>query len=264
MELRQLVYFEAVARHGGFSRAAERLRVAQPAVSAQVKRLERELGTPLLERTTRSVALTRAGELFLTHARTVLAQLDMARVELDELAAVRRGSLRIGATELLASLDLPSLLAGFHRRNPGVTLALTTGLVADLLADLDADRVDVVIAPVHDSLPSKYRAESLVPERLVLITPPGTGSPARLGDVRDRPFVCLRADSGLRAILAAAAEAEGFTPRVPSKRTVRAASGNWSQRGSGWRWWPSRRSSASVRRWMCIGCAIRRHIRRSG
>ena len=71
MELRQLAYFEAVVRHGGFSRAAQQLQIAQPAVSAQVRRLERELGTTLLERTTRRVALTPAGELVLARARSV-------------------------------------------------------------------------------------------------------------------------------------------------------------------------------------------------
>ncbi|HVV12193.1 LysR family transcriptional regulator [Amycolatopsis sp.] len=69
MELRQVVYFEAVVRCGGLSRAAEALRIAQPAVSAQIKRLEQELGTSLLSRTTRSVELTAAGRLFLGRAR---------------------------------------------------------------------------------------------------------------------------------------------------------------------------------------------------
>lgn len=215
MELRQLVYFEAVARHGGFSRAAQHLRVAQPAVSAQVKQLERELGTPLLTRTTRSVALTHAGELLLSHTRAVLVRLDSARTELDELAAVVRGSLSVGATELLASLDLPGLLAGFHRRYPGVTLALRTGLVADLLGELDEGTVDVVVAPVHDDLPEKYVARPLAHERLVLITPPGFGAPRRLADVADAPFVCLREGSGLRAILSAAAAEAGFRPNIP-------------------------------------------------
>ena len=133
MELRQLIYFEAVARHGGFSRAAEQLRIAQPAVSAQIRRLEAELGQPLLQRTTRRVALTQAGELVLARARAILGQVEGARTDLDELAAVTRGHLSIGATQLLAGLDLPGSLARFHRRYPGVTLALRTGLIADLL-----------------------------------------------------------------------------------------------------------------------------------
>ena len=92
MELRQLVYFEAVVRHGGFSRAAEQLHIAQPAVSAQIRRLERELGTTLLERTTRRVTLTPAGELVLARARSVLAQVEGARADLAELAAVTPGA----------------------------------------------------------------------------------------------------------------------------------------------------------------------------
>src|SRR5260370_485040 len=217
MELRQLIYFEAVARFGGFSRAAEQLRIAQPAVSAQIRRLETELGTVLLQRTTRRVALTHAGELFLARARTVLDQLDGARADLDDLAAVLRGHLRIGATLVLASIDLPRSLARFHRRYPGVTLALRTGLIAELLAELDSGTVDVVLGPMHDDLPASFAAEPLAAENLVLVTPPGRrlASAATLAAVRDEPFVCLPASSGLHALLVAAAAAAGFTPRIP-------------------------------------------------
>ena len=219
MELRQLAYFEAVVRHGGFSRAAGQLHVAQPAVSAQIRRLERELGTVLLERTTRRVTLTPAGELVLARARSTLAQVDGVRADLAELATVARGQLRIGATQLLASLDLPHALAGFHRRYPGVTIALRTGLIADLLADLDAGRIDVALCPIHDDLPDAYLGQPLAAETVVLATPPGrhtfAGGAARLADVRDEPFVCLPAGSGLRGILVDAAAAEGFVPRIP-------------------------------------------------
>jgi LysR family transcriptional activator of glutamate synthase operon len=219
MELRQLAYFEAVVRHGGFSRAAEHLHIAQPAVSAQVRRLERELGTALLERTTRRVRVTPAGELVLARARSALAQVEGARADLAELATVTRGQLRIGATQLLASVDLPRALAGFHQRYPGVTIALRTGLIADLLADLDAGRIDVALCPVHDDLPAAYLAQPLAAESVVLATPPGRhsfpGGAARLADVREEPFVCLPAGSGLHGILVDAAAAAGFEPRIP-------------------------------------------------
>ena len=221
MELRQLAYFEAVVRYGGFSRAAEQLRIAQPAVSAQVRRLETELGTPLLERTTRRVALTHAGELFLARVRTVLGQLDGARADLAELAAVRRGHVRIGATLVLGSLDLPRSLAQFRRRYPGVTLALRAGLIADLLADLGSGEIDIVLGPLHPELLDGFVAQPLVEERIVLVTPPGppgrrlaSGGPAVLADFAGEPFVCLPAGSGLHAILVAAAAAAGFTPRI--------------------------------------------------
>ncbi len=163
--------------------------------------------------------LTPAGELVLARARSALAQVDGVRADLAELATVTRGPLRIGATQLLASIDLPRLLAGFHRRYPGVTIALRTGLIADLLADLDAGRIDVALCPVHDDLPAAYLGQPLAAESVVLATPPGrhtfAGGVARLADVRDEPFVCLPAGSGLRGILADAAAAAGFEPRIP-------------------------------------------------
>ena len=216
MELRQLVYFDAVARCGGFSRAAEQLRIAQPAVSAQIRRLEAELGTPLLERTTRRVALTPAGELFLARTAAILDQLAAARADLAELDAVTRGHIRIGATQVLGSIDLPRALAQFHTRFPAVTLTLRTGLIATLLGDLEAGVIDVVVGPVHDDLPGRFAARPLVPETLLLVTPPGRPAPASpgLAAFADEPFVCLPSGSGLHAILTGAAGAAGFTPRI--------------------------------------------------
>jgi len=223
VELRQLVYFEAVARHGGFSRAGEQLRVAQPAVSAQIRRLEAELGTPLLRRTTRQVALTEAGELFLVRVRAVLEQLDLARAELGELTAVLRGRVRIGATPVLGTLDLPGALARFHRRHPSVTLTLRTGLIADLRDALDSGELDLVVGPLHPGLAASHHAHPLAEESVVLATAPGHRAAGRsaggrraiaLGDLRDEPFVCLPRGTGLRAILTAAAARAGFEPRI--------------------------------------------------
>jgi len=218
MELRQLAYFEAVARCGSFTRAAERLHIAQPAVSAQIQRLERELGTSLLERTTRRVALTHAGELFLARAQAVLAELDGARADLSELAAVLRGQLRLGVTPVTGSLDVPVALAGFHRRYPDIGLSVRSGLIAALLQDLVDGDIDAVIGPVHHDLDARCVTRSFVGESFVLVTPPGrrsTDPPIRtLADVRDDRFVCLPAASGLHAILIEAAAAQGFVPRI--------------------------------------------------
>src|SRR4051812_50224477 len=91
MELRQLRTFEAVARHRSFTRASEELVVAQPAVSQQVSRLERELGVDLLRRTSRQVALTQPGEVLLAGARRVLAEAANVADELDALRGLRGG-----------------------------------------------------------------------------------------------------------------------------------------------------------------------------
>jgi LysR family transcriptional activator of glutamate synthase operon len=218
VELRQLVYFDAIVRLGGFTRAAEQLYVAQPAISAQIRRLEKELGTVLLQRNSRRVSLTHAGELFWDHTRQVLDQLAAARADLDELSSVTRGRVCIGATEALGSLDLPSALAAFRRRYPDVALKLTSGLIVDLLAGLEAGEIDVVLGPMHSDQPPRFAAQVLVEESLVLVTPPGHPlayeESGRLSAARDEHFICLPTGSGLNAILVEAATAEGFVPQI--------------------------------------------------
>jgi DNA-binding transcriptional LysR family regulator len=219
VELRQLRYFDAVARHGGFTRAARQLLVAQPAVSAQIRRLEKELGAELLVRTTRSVELTQAGRVFLDHVRRVLAELESAGSDLDALAGLARGTLRIGATPLLGPIDLPATIVECRRRLPGLRVTLRTGLIAELVAELENAELDAVLGPIHDDLPATLTGAVLAPERLVLAVPPGhrlAGSTRRqaLAAFRDEPFVCLRTGSGLHTILTDAAAAAGFTPLV--------------------------------------------------
>src|SRR4029453_6241939 len=117
MELRQLEYFVAVAEEANFTRAAERIHVAQPAVSAQIQRLEREVGQPLLDRSRRAVRLTAAGEAVLPYARAALAAVADIHVAVEELTQLVRGSVTIG-TVTSHSVDVPSLLADFQAANP--------------------------------------------------------------------------------------------------------------------------------------------------
>ncbi len=229
MDLRKLRYFDAVVRQGGFTRAAEHLHVAQPAISAQIRQLEAELGVQLLQRTTRRVELTHAGELVLAHARSILGQVGELRDSLAGLASVLRGTVRIGATEVLGTLDLPAAMAAFHARWPGVGLSLRSGLVTTLLAQLRDRELDFVVAPIHGDLPRRYVALPLVEERIVLIArighPLEGARKVTLAAVRNEAFVCLPQGSGLRAILSAAAAREGFRPAVefeaPSPARIR-------------------------------------------
>lgn len=223
MELRQLTYFDAVVRYGGFTRAAEQLHVAQPAVSAQIRRLESELGVALLARTTRRVRLTRAGELFWARVRRVLDELAGARADLDELADALTGRVRLGAIQAVDPFDLPAALAGFHVRYPGIELILRSGPLRYLLDGLDRDELDLALGPMPAELPERFAAQQLFTEELVIVTAAGhplAGRPdLALRALRDEPFVCLPPDSGLRRILDRTAAAEGFTPRVPFEHT---------------------------------------------
>src|SRR6185369_6911814 len=97
MELRHLIYFEAVARHQHVSRAAAELSIAQPAITKQIHDLERELESgALFERVGRNLRLTEAGRALLTHTRTILAQADALRADMRERGALRRGRVTLG------------------------------------------------------------------------------------------------------------------------------------------------------------------------
>lgn len=218
MELRQLVYLEAVVRHGGFTSAARALRIAQPAVSAQIAKLERELEVPLLARTTRRVRLTDAGELVLRRTRRIMSELDGLRDDTAELTGASGGRVRIGTIQALDPFDLPGALAAFRRARPGVTLELRTGRTAELSAALDAAELDLAIAPLAHGFPERIATAELFDDELVLITGPkhpsaGLGALA-ITDLALDPFVCLSAGSGLRRLLDRAATAAGTSVSV--------------------------------------------------
>ena len=223
MELRQLAYLDAVVREGGFGRAAALLHVAQPAVSVQIRKLETELGTTLLTRSTRRLALTHAGELFLARTRRVLAELEAARADLAALSGAVIGRVRIGAIQALDPYDLSGALAAFHARHPDVQLGLRSGGVRALLDDLAHDRIDIALGPVPAEVPDGVVVAPLFSDELVLATAPGhptaDAGPLGLAALRDDPFVCLPTGTGLRTVLHRHAEAAGFTPRVPFETT---------------------------------------------
>ncbi|WP_037080218.1 LysR family transcriptional regulator [Pseudonocardia spinosispora] len=224
MELRQFVYFDAVVRHGGFTRAAEQLRVAQPAVSAQLRKLEAELGVTLLERTTRRVRLTRAGELVLGRARRVFEELDGVRDDLALLAGELRGRVRIGSIQATGPFRLAEALAAFHREFPDVELSLTAGRLAQLITDLDDDVIDLAIGPLPGGRFDRIVEHPLFDDELVLITAPEHPLAGRdglpLSAVRDEVFACLPAESGLRRRLDDACAAAGFAPTVRYETTI--------------------------------------------
>src|SRR5664279_2469923 len=123
MELRQLEYFVAVADEASFTRAAARLHVAQPGVSAQVRQLERELGQDLFDRSGRAVRLTEAGTAVLLYARAALGSAAGARLAVDELTGLVRGHVAVGMVVACSSYDLANLLADFHHAYPAVEIA---------------------------------------------------------------------------------------------------------------------------------------------
>src|SRR5581483_9448598 len=117
MELRRIEHFVAVAEERHFTRAARRAHIVQSGLSASIKALERDLGTPLLVRSTRRVELTAAGEAFLVEARRVLAAVAAAREAVAAVQGLLRGTLAVGIMQAHAAVDLPAVLGRFHARH---------------------------------------------------------------------------------------------------------------------------------------------------
>jgi DNA-binding transcriptional LysR family regulator len=219
LELRQLGYFVAVAEERNFTRAAERLLVAQPAVSRQVRLLERELGAQLFERTPRDVILTDAGSALLPRARDALAAVDSGRAEVAAAAGVLRGALTIGCLFGAPRLEVPGLLSSFHRRYPTIEVAVRQDLSERLLESVRSGECDAAfVSLVPGPVPPGLAGETVDRERAFLIVPTDHELADRdavtMGELRGEPFIALAPGTGQRTMIEEACRAAGFTPDI--------------------------------------------------
>jgi DNA-binding transcriptional LysR family regulator len=150
IDVRRLQTLLEVAKRGSFSAAAEALAFTQPSISRQIAALEAEVGAQLLERDTRRVRLTQAGELLVDHAEAVLSRLDAAQAQLDALAGLEGGRLRLSAFASANTWLVPDALARFADRHPKVELSVTQGLPLDNLAALRAGDLDLALVTSWD------------------------------------------------------------------------------------------------------------------
>lgn len=178
--LRFLNYVDEVARAGSIRQAADRLHVAASAVNRRVLDIEGELGTPIFERLPRGVRLTSAGELFIAYIRSRSAQLEQVRVEIEDLKGLRRGRIKLIASQALAPVFLPRAVADFMATHPLVSVEVHVGdhlhalsslrnfeadlaLIFNLAPDADIDRIAEIeqklVAVMHVSHPLAKRPE---------------------------------------------------------------------------------------------------------
>ncbi len=211
--LEQLRIFVAVAERRSMTRAAEALHLTQPAVSAAIAALEERHATRLFDRVGRGIVLSDAGRAFLPEAQGVLARAEAAQRMLDDLAGLKRGALRIAASQTVASDWLPARMARFAAGHPGIRLPLSVGNTAQALAAVLAGEADLafVEGPVDDP---HLSAERVGGDRLGLYVAPGHSLLGRRIDrvsLRAAGWVLREPGSGTRAHFAAAMSALGLT-----------------------------------------------------
>jgi DNA-binding transcriptional LysR family regulator len=238
MELRQLEYFVAVAEEANFTRAAERVHISQSGVSAQVRRLEQELGATLIDRSGRRATLTAAGEAALDHAREVLGAANAVRQAVDDVAGVLRGRLDVGMVSGCTITPLFDALAAFGAAHPGIELSLIEDSSDRLTERLRAGHVDVALIGAAGHTPEGLEAFTIASERLVAAAPKGHPLAGRedsctLAEVTAHPLVCMPPGTGVRAVLDAACARRGLVPEIALIASAPDAVADLAQRGLG-------------------------------
>ncbi len=223
MELRQLQYALQIAAEKNFSRAAEKLHIAQPSLSQQLSKLEKELGVLLFQRNTNSVELTHAGSAFMEKAQMILDMVGQLEREMEDISDMKKGRLNVGSLPITGSHMLPRVLPLFHSRFPGIEIHLiedTTNVLENLTA---AGRTDISLLtlPVLDS---NLSWEPLLDEEILLAVPPSHPLAERAGPVepavvsirqlREEAFIVLKRGQGFRQIALELCRSNGFEPRI--------------------------------------------------
>lgn len=217
MEVHQLRYFCAVAKHGTFTRASEVEHVAQPSLSQQILKLEAELGSRLFDRLPRSAKLTVFGKAFLPKAERILRELEEAKTELQEMAGNEKGDVVVGIIPTIAAYLLPKLLKGFAARHPLIMVKIIEDITPTLLQRLHDGTIDMAIAalPITEG---DLASEELFEEKFYAVLPKthrrASSKSISLTDLNREPFLLLKEGHCFRDSLIAACHKSKVTPSV--------------------------------------------------
>ncbi|MEU9479887.1 LysR substrate-binding domain-containing protein [Streptomyces sp. NPDC048191] len=244
MELRQLRYLVTVVEEGGFTRAAERLHLAQPGLSAQIRQLERELGQPLLDRSGRSVRPTEVGEAVLPYARAALAAVDGVRQTVEEYTGLLRGRVAVGLVPgtLAHAFDVAGQLAEFHEAHPRVEVTLTEDTSDRMLTALRRGELDLAVLGVTEETPPPGVDQHVViDEPLVVVAVPGhplfleydAAGAVPPTALRGHRLIGLPRGTGMRGVLERLCAEAGFRPHIAFEAATPDALGRLAARGLG-------------------------------
>ncbi|BDX02226.1 MAG: LysR family transcriptional regulator [Marinomonas sp.] len=165
MDIKPLRYFVAIAKTASFTKAAQQLSVAQPAVSMAIKKLEADLGLTLIHRADRHVGLTDEGKRLLVHAEKIVQATDDALLEMGELQGLSQGEVRVGIPSMLGSYYFPPILMAFRHKYPTIALKVIEGGTWQLQQMLENGELDLSVI-VAETLPDGLETQALIREEM--------------------------------------------------------------------------------------------------
>jgi molybdate transport repressor ModE-like protein len=222
LDVKRLRVLREVAKHGSFSAAAEALSYTQSAVSQQVAALEREAGTTLVERNARGIRLTEAGEALVRHADSILTRLADAEAELEAIAGLRGGRLRLASFPTAGSTLVPLAIANFRSRHPGVELSLAEAEPEESIPQLKAGELEIalIFEPniVDEAVQSGIELMPLLDDPMYVALPRehrlADKRTIRLKDLGGESWVNTTPTCACSMLMLRACEAAGFDPHV--------------------------------------------------
>jgi len=218
MELAQLRVFMQVAAHLHVSKAARELHMAQPAVSRQIRELERACGgIALIQKVGRNVQLTEAGEVLFAHAQRIMAEVAVAQSAMQARVGAHAGRVRIGTPPTIGVRLLPRALAQFHQHHPAIELRIHQASTVQLVHQLDGGEIDLAVVTLP--IPQRgHRIVALFDEPLVLVMhhqhPLCQKANLTLADFAEESFLLYPVGYEMHDVIMAACKQAGFAPKV--------------------------------------------------
>jgi DNA-binding transcriptional LysR family regulator len=236
VELRQLEYFVAVAEEANFTRAAERVHISQSGISAQVRRLEQQLGAELIDRSARTATLTPAGSAALEHARAVIAAAGAVQQAVDEVTGLLRGRLVVAMVTACTVRPLFDALSAFHAAHPGVELSLLEDASQRIIERVRSGEADLALAGVAE-MPDGLEGFPVASERLVAAVPAdhplARCKRVTLDEIAAHPLICMPEGTGIRTTFDRGCAARGARPDIALQASAPTAVADLAARGLG-------------------------------
>ncbi|MBO8170787.1 MAG: LysR family transcriptional regulator [Bacillaceae bacterium] len=217
MEIRQLEYVVKVAEEMNFSRAAKKLHIAQPSLSQQIAKLEKELEVVLFNRSTSTVKLTSAGEAFVEQAVQILDRVEQLKKEMSDVAQLKKGKLTMGSMSMTGAHLLPVAIPAFKKQYPGIEVHLVEDTTENLEKMTARGQLDISLLslPLHDT---SLQYETILEEEIMLAVPPEHPLQKKqsisLRDVKDETFIFSKQGQGFHDTCMHFCQEAGFEPDI--------------------------------------------------